>query len=129
MVFCAPGYPGGAADAQPYLDAFAAAAAQAAQWPAGSLVATYDATEDGGLAKLANPDAALAFVPFPFFVEHAAALKLAPLVQADVTVGRARALDAGGEKGRGEWPRLDVGLQHSQHCRLRSGFRAQLRAF
>jgi hypothetical protein len=85
LVFCAPGYPGGAADAQPFLDAFAAAAAQAAQWPAESLAATYEATEAGGLAKLANPEAALAFVPFPFFVEHAAGLKLAPLVQADVT--------------------------------------------
>jgi len=101
LVFCAPGYPGGAADAQPYLDAFAAAAAQAAQWPAGSLVATYDATEDGGLAKLASPDAALAFVPFPFFVEHAAALKLAPLVQANVTgVGAQERWTLVAKKGR-----------------------------
>jgi hypothetical protein len=84
MVFCAPGYPGGATDAQPFLDAFAAAAASAAQWPAGSLVASYDATEDGGLAKLAKPEAALAFVAFPFFVAHGAALKLTPLLQADV---------------------------------------------
>jgi hypothetical protein len=85
LVFCAPGYPGAAGDAQPFLDAFAAAAAAAAKWPAGSLAATYDATEAGGLEKLAKPDAALAFVPFPFFVEHATALHLAPLVQADVT--------------------------------------------
>jgi hypothetical protein len=88
LVFCAPGYPGGAGDAQPFLDAFATAATQAAQWPAGSLAASYEATEAGGLAKLAEPDAALAFVPFPFFVQHAAALKLIALVQADVaTVG------------------------------------------
>jgi hypothetical protein len=85
IVFCAPGYPGGATDAQPYLDAFAVAATQAAHWPAGSLVAAYDASEDGGLAKLAKPEAALAFVAFPFFVEHAAGLKLTPLLQADVT--------------------------------------------
>jgi hypothetical protein len=85
LVFCAPGYPGGTGDAQPFLDTFAAATTQAAQWPAGSLVATYEATEAGGLAKLENPDAALAFVPFPFFVEHAVALKLLPLVQADMT--------------------------------------------
>jgi hypothetical protein len=85
MVFCAPGYPGASGDAQPFLDAFAAAAAAAAQWPPGSLTATYDATEAGGLEKLAKPEAALAFVPYPFFVEHAAALHLAPLVQADVT--------------------------------------------
>jgi hypothetical protein len=85
LVFCAPGYPGGTGDAQPFLDAFAAAAAAAAHWSAGSLIATYDATEAGGLEKLAQPEAALAFVPYPFFVEHAAALHLAPLVQADVT--------------------------------------------
>src|ERR1700723_1246955 len=85
MVFCAPGYPGASGDAQPFLDAFAAAAAAKAQWPAGSLTATYDATEAGGLEKLAKPEAALAFVPYPFFIEHAAALHLEPLVQADVT--------------------------------------------
>jgi len=85
MVFCAPGYPGGASEAQPVLDAFAAATAAAAHWPAGSLVASYDPSEDGGLEKLAKPDAALAFVPYPFFVEHAARLHLAPLAQADVT--------------------------------------------
>jgi hypothetical protein len=85
LVFCAPGYPGATEDAQPYLDAFATAAASAAKWPPGSLTAVYDATEAGGLEKLAKPDAALAFVPYPFFVEHAAALHLAPLVQADVT--------------------------------------------
>jgi hypothetical protein len=85
LVFCAPGYPGGAGDAQAYLDAFATAAAAAAQWPAGSLSATYDPTEAGGLEKLAKPEAALAFVPFPFFVEHAAQLHLVPLLQANVT--------------------------------------------
>jgi hypothetical protein len=36
------------------------------------------------LAKLGSPDAALAFVPYPFYVEHAAQLHLAPLVQADM---------------------------------------------
>src|SRR5215472_14436454 len=85
LVFCAPYYPGGTGDAQPYVDQFAQAAAAAAGWPAGSLAAVYDPTEAGGLAKLAHPDAALAFVPYPFFVEHAAQLSLAPLVQADVT--------------------------------------------
>src|ERR1700683_1642946 len=85
LIFCAPGYPGATQDAQPFLDAFATATAAAAKWPAGSLAAIYDATEAGGLEKLAKPDAALAFVPYPFFVEHAAGLHLAPLVQADVT--------------------------------------------
>ena len=84
LVFCAPGYPGGAGDAQPLLDQFAKAAAAAAGWPAGSLAAVYDPTETGGLAKLNGTDAVLAFVPYPFFVEHAAQLHLTPLVQADV---------------------------------------------
>jgi hypothetical protein len=47
-------------------------------------VAIYDPTEEGGLAKLRSADAELAFVPYPFFVEHAAQLQLKPLVQADV---------------------------------------------
>jgi len=84
LVFCAPGYPGGAGDAQPLIDQFASAAVAASGWPAGSLVAIYDPTEEGGLAKLRSADAVLAFVPYPFFVEHAAELHLAPLVQADV---------------------------------------------
>jgi hypothetical protein len=85
LVFCAPGYPGAAGDAQPLVAQFASAAAAASGWPAGSLVAVYDPTEDGGLAKLGQADAVLAFVPYPFFVEHAAQLHLTPLVQADVT--------------------------------------------
>ena len=84
LVFCAPGYPGGAGDAQPYVDKFATAAVAAAGWPAGSLSAVYDPTEQGGLAKLNNADSVLAFVPYPFYVEHAAHLHLTPLAQADV---------------------------------------------
>src|SRR5271167_3833194 len=84
LVFCAPGYPGAAGDAQPLVDGFASAAVAAAGWPAGSLAAVYDPTEDGGLKKLGSSDAVLAFVPYPFFVEHAAQLHLTPLVQADV---------------------------------------------
>jgi hypothetical protein len=84
LVFCAPGYPGGAGDAQPLLDQFASAAVTASGWPAGSLAAVYDPTEEGGLAKLGQADAVLAFVPYPFFVEHAAQLHLTALVQADM---------------------------------------------
>jgi hypothetical protein len=84
LVFCAPGYPGGAGDAQPFVDQFAAAAVKAAGWPAGSLAAIYDPTDEGSQAKLATADAALAFVPYPFFVEHGVQLHLSPLVQADV---------------------------------------------
>jgi hypothetical protein len=84
LVFCAPGYPGGAGDAQPFVDQFAAAAVKAAGWPAGSLAAIYDPTDEGSMAKLASKDAVLAFVPYPFFVQHGAQLHLTPLVQADV---------------------------------------------
>ena len=84
LVFCAPGYPGAAGDAQPLVDQFVAAASAASGWPAGSLATVYDPTEEGGLAKLGLADAALAFVPYPFYVQHAAELHLTPLVQADV---------------------------------------------
>jgi hypothetical protein len=84
LVFCAPGYPGGAGDAQPFVNQFATASAATAGWPAGSLAAVYDPTEQGGLAKLGSADAALAFVPYPFFVQHGAELHLTPLAQADV---------------------------------------------
>ena len=85
LVFCAPGYPGRSGDAQPLVDQFASAAGAVSGWPAGALTAVYDPTEEGGLEKLAQIDAALAFVPSPFYVEHAAQLHLTPLVQADVT--------------------------------------------
>jgi hypothetical protein len=85
LVFCAPGYPGAAGDAQPYVDQFATVAVAAAGWPAGSLSAVYDPTEQGGLAKLNSADAVLAFVPYPFYVEHATELHLAPLAQANIS--------------------------------------------
>jgi hypothetical protein len=84
LVFCAPGYPGGSGDAQPFVDQFAKAAATSAGWKADSLAAIYDPTEPGGLAKLGEKDSVLAFVPYAFYVEHAAALHLTPLAQADV---------------------------------------------
>jgi hypothetical protein len=84
LVFCAPGYPGGAGDAQPLIDQFAKAAVAGAQWPEGSLAAVYDPSEQSGLSKLGGPDAVLAFVPFAFFVQHAAELHLTPIAQADV---------------------------------------------
>jgi hypothetical protein len=84
IVFCAPGYPGAAGDAQPFVGQFATAAAAIAGWPAGSLAAVYDPTEQGGVAKLAGSDAALAFVPYAFFVQHGTELHLMPLAQADV---------------------------------------------
>jgi len=84
LVFCAPGYPGTAGAAQPLVDQFASAVVAASGWPQGSLAAIYDPSDTGGLAKLASPDAALAFVPYPFFVEHGTSLHLTPLAQAEV---------------------------------------------
>jgi ABC transporter, phosphonate, periplasmic substrate-binding protein len=84
LVFCAPGYPGAAGDAQPFVDQFANTAAAAAGWTSGSLAAIYDPTEPGGVAKLGDKDSVLAFVPYAFYVQHSAALHLAPLAQADV---------------------------------------------
>jgi hypothetical protein len=84
LVFCAPGYPGGSGDAQPFVDHFAKDAAASAGWKSDSLGAVYVPSEPGGLEKLADKDSILAFVPYAFYVQHAAALHLAPLAQADV---------------------------------------------
>ena len=84
LVFCAPGYPGTSGDAQPLVGEFASTLAAAAGWPAGSLTAVYDASEQSDLQRLAAPDAGLAFVPYPFFVQHGAALHMVPIAQADV---------------------------------------------
>ncbi len=84
LVFCAPGYPGTSGDAQPLVDEFATTLGAAAGWPAGALTAVYDADEKSDLRRLAAPEASLAFVPYPFFVEHGNELHLVPLAQADV---------------------------------------------
>lgn len=78
LVVCAPGYPGTTAMAGPTMDAFADAAGRAAGWAEGALVAVYHERQDGGIARLREPDAAFALVPLPFFVEHEKELSLAP---------------------------------------------------
>ena len=83
LVACAPGYPGTRAEAQPSMDAFAAAVAGAAGWPERDVAAVYEETEQGGLARLGRSDAAVALVPLPFLAEHGAALKLSPRLQVD----------------------------------------------
>jgi len=85
LIFCAPGNPGGSGDAQPYVDQFAKAAAASAGWKPDSLAAVYDPTDPGSLAKLGDKDSVLAFVPYAFYVQHAAALHLSPIAQVDVT--------------------------------------------
>jgi len=82
LVVCAPGYPGSHAEAQPAMDALAAAVVAAAGWRPGELTAVYHETEEAGLARLAAPDAALALVPLPFWLQHREALGLVPQLQA-----------------------------------------------
>src|SRR5215469_4658450 len=84
LVFCAPGYPGASGDAQPFVDQFAKATVASAGWPSGSLAASYDPTESGGIAKLKDKDSVLTFVPYAFYVQYADSLHLMPLAQADV---------------------------------------------
>jgi hypothetical protein len=55
IVFCAPGAPGTTEEAQPAMDAFAAALAAKAGLPAGELGATYAASEDAGSHACAPP--------------------------------------------------------------------------
>jgi hypothetical protein len=76
IVFCAPGYPGSTAEAQPAMDAFAAALADAAGLPKDGVTAVYHETETAGLAALASKETTLAIVPWPFFVKHRDALGL-----------------------------------------------------
>ena len=82
LVVCAPGYPGSTEEAQSAMDQLARAIASSAGWPTGELKAVYFETEQGGLDRLASPDAAVALVPLPFWLKHEAALALGPLMQA-----------------------------------------------
>ena len=81
LVACAPGYPGSTAEAQPSLDALAAALTDGAGWPRESLRAVYHQGEKDGVARLEQPDAALAMVPLPFLLRHGEALRLEPRFQ------------------------------------------------
>ena len=76
LVACAPGYPGTGAEAQSSMDAFAAALTKVAGWPAGQVRASYAPTEKEGLTRLG--EAQLAVLALPFFLKHAAALRLTP---------------------------------------------------
>jgi hypothetical protein len=63
------------------MDAFAAQSAKLAGWNADALAAIYLKSLDAGLERLEQPDAALAFVPLPFYLEYAESLGLEPLLQ------------------------------------------------
>jgi hypothetical protein len=76
FIACAPGYPGTTEEAQSSMDAFSTAVTKAARWAPGQVVAAYVPTEKEGLARIR--EASVALVPLPFFVQHGAALALAP---------------------------------------------------
>ena len=81
LVVCSPGSPGTTAEAQPTMDAFAAAVSAKARLPAGSLAAVYDEAEDSGVARLREKDAALSLVSLPFYLKHEKDLALRARLQ------------------------------------------------
>jgi hypothetical protein len=90
LVVCAPGSPGTTAEAQPTMDAFAAALAAKAGLSATTLGAVYEEEEASGVARLRAKDAALALVSLPFYLKHERELALRARLQA-VPKGRAEA--------------------------------------
>lgn len=82
MVVCAPGYPGSTIEAQPAMDDLAAAVTAAAGWRTDGFRAVYFETEPAGVAALTEPDAGLALVTLPFFLEHRTELGLEPVMLA-----------------------------------------------
>jgi ABC-type phosphate/phosphonate transport system substrate-binding protein len=71
IVVCSPGSPGSTDEAQPRMNAFAAALSQKAGM---SIDAVYDPTDTGGANRIAS--AGMAIVTLPFFLEHAKDLGL-----------------------------------------------------
>jgi hypothetical protein len=82
LVFCAPGYPGNTAEAQPTMDRFAAGVVSAAGWAPGALAAVYHESGPAGVERLKTSDAALAIVTLPFFLKHRKELALEPILSA-----------------------------------------------
>lgn len=78
LVVCSPGSPGSTAEAQPTMDAFAAALGRRARVP---IRAVYEPDEGGGAARLKAPAAVLALVSLPFFLEHERDLRLRARLQ------------------------------------------------
>lgn len=87
LVVCAPGYPGSTGEAQPAMDDLAVAVADAAGWDRNDIRAVYFETEEGGLAKLGDPEVGMTLVTLPFFLEHRAEQDLRPAMLA-VPTGR-----------------------------------------
>lgn len=87
MVICAPGFPGSTTEAQGAIDALANAMASAAKWGPAELKGSYYETEAGGIARLSQPDAAIALLPLALFLEQESTLKLTAR-QAAIMKGR-----------------------------------------
>ena len=101
FVVVAPGYPGTTTEAQASMDAFAAALSAQAGWTAGSVVAAYFEKERAGMERLQKPDAALAMVSLPFFLQYGDALKLeARLAAAQKVAGPTEVWALVARKGR-----------------------------
>ncbi len=86
--------------AQPTMDSFARAAGLAAGWPEGSLGAAYFETTEGGLARLAKPDAVLALVPPAFLSRYGGDLGLKPRMEAVPESGKPEVWSLAARKGR-----------------------------
>jgi len=64
------------------MDTLAAAVARSTGWPAGTIKAEYQETEDGGLRRFRSSAPTVALVPLPFYLAHARELNLTPRLQA-----------------------------------------------
>src|SRR5262249_5341563 len=82
FVACAPGYPRSTSQAQPPLDAFSRARAEAVAIPEGSIRAEYHEAEEAGVKRLGEADAALLLSPLPFFLKYEETLRLSARAQA-----------------------------------------------
>src|SRR5512144_2964213 len=80
LVFCSPGSPGTTAEAQPTMDAFAAALSKRSG--VAPVAAVYHEAEDAAVARFRAKDAAAAFVSLPFYLKHEKELGLKARLEA-----------------------------------------------
>lgn len=85
VVACAPGFPGTSAEAQPYMDSLAAALTRRLKTGPDTFGAVYLPGDAEGVARLGEPDAGVALVTLPFFLQHAPALGLTARLQVQVS--------------------------------------------
>ena len=122
LVICSPGSPGTTAQAQPTLDAFAAAAEKSAGWPGGTLAAVYFESAETGIPRIKQEDASLAMVPLPFLMEHGAALGLTPKLTAIPDSGPSETWSLVAKKGAVTSPASLTGWEVTGSPGYASGF-------